>query len=795
MLYADGRFAKHPRFRFFALNTEMRWRALQVGRIYVKQHPQDAQLSVEDLRAMIGSQGNAFSNRVLHFATSLRGTSPYWFKQRSRLIAMIDTLGLPTVFFTHSAADLQWPELGKLLCPDDPTNRRKRKQALVENPALADWFFYVRIQQYMKYYYVDILGACDYWLRFEWQHRGSPHVHGLAWLPNTPNVELLQDDSTDPALSTEICDYIDSIVSTVNPAISSDGSDASSAPRPQTDPHICEKPFKDVQDFQQDLIQLVATCQRHTKCSESYCLRTRNGQQVCRFGYPKALQSSTTLDVHDGNLELITARNDPLVNSHNPIQLCSWRANVDMQFCYSRRKVIEYCSKYATKSEPRSQPLKDTFKKIVTHLDDQDRPLKAVQKLLISSVSERDFSSQETCHLLLQLPLYITTRDFVILSLDGSRAVEDKLDPDKPATVPSILDNYRLRPSSPQFEPMTLLHFAQHFSNPRNCGSEPNPRQKKVVVVVRPYIPPDPNGPQYEQYCKQKLMLHKPFRHEDELLNTQDTFAKAYEVYLMSGNIPQSLQDDIQRLLDHNTPDPDNTREVQNQDRFTQQTFHVEEWMLICQHRMQDEEINNHETTIDFDWCEAGRQYPNLQEAAQFIAHHHENIQSHGTIDSTNTMYDPRQLQGKQLQVYNQVLYHSQAQHQSHEPLRIIVSGTAGTGKSYLIGCLAKLLQSAVKIMAPTGVAAFNVHGYTLHSLLHLPTRGEFKDLQGESLDDLQKSMNGVRYIIIDEMSMVGRKMFGQVDKRLRQAFPRNVNGVLAAVHASFLVILDNFLQ
>ena len=127
----------------------------------------------------------------------------------------------------------------------------------------------------------------------------------------------------------------------------------------------------------------------------------KNGKQVCRFGYPKALQSTTTL-------ELVTARNDPLVNSYNPIQLCFWRANIDMQYCYSRRKVIEYCSKYATKSEPRSQPLKDTYKKIVSQLDDNDRSLKAVQKLLISSVGERDYSSQETCHLLLQSPLYIT---------------------------------------------------------------------------------------------------------------------------------------------------------------------------------------------------------------------------------------------------------------------------------------------------------------------------------------------------------------------------------------------------
>lgn len=100
MMYKDGCFAKHPRFRFFALNIEMRWRALQAGRIYVRQHPQDAQLSIQELRDLVGSESEAFSNRVLHFATSLRGTRPYWFKQRSRLIAMVDTLGLPTVFYS-----------------------------------------------------------------------------------------------------------------------------------------------------------------------------------------------------------------------------------------------------------------------------------------------------------------------------------------------------------------------------------------------------------------------------------------------------------------------------------------------------------------------------------------------------------------------------------------------------------------------------------------------------------------------------------------------------------------------
>ena len=37
-----------------------------------------------------------------------------------------------------------------------------------------------------------------------------------------------------------------------------------------------------------------------------------------------------------------------------------------------------------------------------------------------------------------------------------------------------------------------------------------------------------------------------------------------------------------------------------------------------------------------------------------------------------------------------------------------------------------------------------------------------------------QQAFSEVKYLIIDEMSMVGRKIFGQVDRRLRQAFPHH---------------------
>ena len=231
-------------YRYFALNTEMRHCALQTGRIYIHQNPHDGHLSLDELREIVGSS-ESFSNRVLHFGASLRGTRQFWLKQKSRLIAMVDTLGLPTVFFTHSAADLQWPELARLLGVEDTDSSSARSKAVIENPCLADWFFYHRIVKFMDVFYKDILKAKDYWLRFEYQHRGSPHVHGVAWLQDAPDVEKVLA-SDDPTSQQELIKHINRTVTTINPAVLPDGSNVSDAPLPKTNPHVCNKPYSEV---------------------------------------------------------------------------------------------------------------------------------------------------------------------------------------------------------------------------------------------------------------------------------------------------------------------------------------------------------------------------------------------------------------------------------------------------------------------------------------------------------------------------------------------------------------------
>ena len=61
--------------------------------------------------------------------------------------------------------------------------------------------------------------------------------------------------------------------------------------------------------------------------------------------------------------------------------------------------------------------------------------------------------------------------------------------------------------------------------------------------MVLPNCSPDPEGPKYEQYCRQKLMQHVPFRQQEELLDGNETSS-----FLLSGSVPSALDYDLCRL-------------------------------------------------------------------------------------------------------------------------------------------------------------------------------------------------------------------------------------------------------
>ena len=177
-------------------------------------------------------------------------------------------------------------------------------------------------------------------------------------------------------------------------------------------------------------------------------------------------------------------------------------------------------------------------------------------------------------------------------------------------------------------------------------------------------------------------MQHKAFRQLQDLLSGFDTYIEAYASYLHSGSIPPCLEDDIHRLEQQQLQQHDDgENQDETDDDLSSTRDQPEEWMLICNTYLQ-QSTDTVSASSQIDWTEAARRYSNLEEAPSFVSRNREATH----LGQLSTIADPHLLAGKQRIVYDAVCNHFHSA--TDEPLRLIVSGTAGTGKSYLIHAL-----------------------------------------------------------------------------------------------------------
>ncbi len=90
----------------------------------------------------------------------------------------------------------------------------------------------------------------------------------------------------------------------------------------------------------------------------------------------------------------------------------------------------------------------------------------------------------------------------------------------------------------------------------------------------------------------------------------------------------------------------------------------------------------------------------------------------------------------------------------------------AGTGKSTLIEYFRNTTKKKTVVLAPTGLAAINVKGQTVHSFFHLPPR--FLDPHVQFRQSNSRVYKDLDTVIIDEISMVRADLFDALDRFLR---------------------------
>jgi hypothetical protein len=100
MCYHDGRFGRHPRWRFLIFNLLMRRKTGNSARFYVS-------------KVDGGTPDGRVSPQIVRQGSTLTGTRPFWRNKGTSLQAQAHFLtpSMSPVFVTFSAADMQWEDL------------------------------------------------------------------------------------------------------------------------------------------------------------------------------------------------------------------------------------------------------------------------------------------------------------------------------------------------------------------------------------------------------------------------------------------------------------------------------------------------------------------------------------------------------------------------------------------------------------------------------------------------------------------------------------------------------------
>jgi hypothetical protein len=436
-------------------------------------------------------------NRLQPYVESVPGTEMYFARERKKLLAMVaspatTSLGRWTWFLTDAQSDMFAPEIydnavsSAIGAPEDVRSgslesRRAYSDALTAAQRMdilrAHPFLSARLHaaQRVAYWQNILCGArkplghiVDYWMRVEFQMKGTPHLHSLINVSrdSMPGITASSITSKDPAERQRVMSFVRK-VATARLEPRDDGNDDDLRNDDGRDyrlelerlwtynverqsyfrdrSHPARSRFNGNWNYSMNSVKdsiVSAAVRYHYRrlqlayqmhlCRDScykYCRRGR--PKTCRYGFTKVRvpqndQNCIIVQDRDNRsrirVRVLPPRNNGNINNHmrNPLCFIASRGNQDIQYIQNTTGGAEYVSKYVSKADTAettvfqnavNRALARAAAKLPEHETLSFRcHLQTVGNAVLAA---QQVGAVQACYVLGKLPFVISSRDTV----------------------------------------------------------------------------------------------------------------------------------------------------------------------------------------------------------------------------------------------------------------------------------------------------------------------------------------------------------------------------------------------
>ena len=517
----------------------------------------------------------------------------------------------------------------------------------------------------------------------------------------------------------------------------------------------------------------------------------------------------------DYDLHLKRPLDSCFINNYFVAGIKGFSANVDLQPVFNHYKCITYVCSYFTKDETEcSQAIMNAAKEARTN---NLSVAEGLRKIGAAFLSTREVSSQECvyrCMPELWLRKIFPGTVFVSTDLPEKRVrvtkskqeLEDLDDDSTDIFKSNIIERYSIRPDSISVvDKLCLAEFAAYYykdyrkESDETNDAQPNvltdevihtqhsilqnislPSQitlmntkekmkcRKVKAVIRYHTPNKTKEP--ERYFHHLLMLYYPWRNESDLMAADQSYTSRF------------YEPNVQEVVELNRsvfePDADAVTEALENLRNNQ--GHIHSFDPINDQENSDLQIETQNTDDTLPEESFNEQSPSdlgsSSDSSQQVSQAISTYTQPTEISDDMLRYNVRSLNEKQRSAYNIALSWCRntmknlncLKPEKLDPINLFVTGGAGAGKSHLIKAIYHTAvktfrygainpeRPTVALMAPTGVAAININGTTIHTALSIPKESgdSAPKMSDQKRTQLRLTLSELKLIIVDEISM-----------------------------------------